>query len=1076
MKELSFLELKQNRKELLEAHKKNNFTDGIRALLTDLYPDTAHFIYELLQNAEDMFAKNVEFKLYSDRLEFLHDGTKRDFNLKDIDAITNIGHNAQKKNDPTSIGKFGVGFKAVFAYTSTPEIHSGNYHFKIKEYFLPDEDNVPIKETNGKTIFIFPFNNPKKPQIQAYEEILKSLREIDDNTILFLKNIQKITYSLSDEESGYVYGKRESQNFYKIRYKHIYKEEKVSTWLRFIKDIDIIDEQGNKKELNIGVAYSIEEKNNEYKITPIQGKTFIYFPAVKEHSGLFFNINAPFASTVARDSLRDIKENYNLIDRIGKLIYDTFEILRDKNLINNSLFKTLPNLDDNISLMYQKILEYIKKAFIEKNLIPTLNEKYGYVKSTEAIIGRNNFQKIFNEENLEKLLGRKLYWINNPPVNQRENKFLDYIGVFTLNYKEICDFILDGKFKEITKTIDELSNDNIKILYSILYTTYEDNFPKSYFNFERTRRTFRDEENFISFLKGMEIIKTTMGMVKTEQALFLPQEMKPISNDNAFIIKELYEGDDNNSENSRKFLEKILGIKEYSLAVEIEKKLKEIENDKTLGVTLNKKYFNELLEIAKYINETNEFKDEWKKYRFLLCEINGRNYKMNIENIIIENENIIGDLKKIASVLNKNIISTEYQKTYSKEEYQIFKKFLENLNLKYKIKFIKIKANENPCFYNSLFAYGKETNKGKNLDYTVFKLKELLNLKSFEFSKDLLETLNLIDNFRFSEISKAEYSPNAKMIVKSCDSSLLYYLKEIQWILGKDNNWYTPLELDVEEIAEQYHINLNEILINKLCFGYNKKIKKKEIEEKLTKEEEIENFKKQHENCLIIDMEKISLEDQKILKKYVESLENKKLTIKEEKKIDLEDDFKKLTKENKFENFNEDFNNLGMVKNIEKREENIEKTFIEKRLEERTPLEKRMTIISKASTEEKEMLLNEYNGKCQICSTTITSINNKKIFYATNILDTRDFPLDIKNTIDIGWNSLSLCPNCYAKYKNCSKDLSNFLEQVRNHKVIEYDTSRILIEIKLEGRTQYIKYTQRHFLALKKIIELLENS
>ena len=49
-------QLIKNRQDLIEAHRKNNFTDGIHALLTDLYPDTAHFIYELLQNAEDMKA------------------------------------------------------------------------------------------------------------------------------------------------------------------------------------------------------------------------------------------------------------------------------------------------------------------------------------------------------------------------------------------------------------------------------------------------------------------------------------------------------------------------------------------------------------------------------------------------------------------------------------------------------------------------------------------------------------------------------------------------------------------------------------------------------------------------------------------------------------------------------------------------------------------------------------------------------------------------------------------------------------------------------------------------------------
>lgn len=134
----SLKELVKNRKDLIDIHRKNDFTDGIHSLLTDLYPDTAHFIYELLQNAEDMNATKVRFELGADGVYFEHNGSKRTFNLDDIDAITNIGHNAQKKDDPTSIGKFGVGFKAVFAYTSTPEIQSGEYHFQIRDYFVPD--------------------------------------------------------------------------------------------------------------------------------------------------------------------------------------------------------------------------------------------------------------------------------------------------------------------------------------------------------------------------------------------------------------------------------------------------------------------------------------------------------------------------------------------------------------------------------------------------------------------------------------------------------------------------------------------------------------------------------------------------------------------------------------------------------------------------------------------------------------------------------------------------------------------------------------------------------------------------
>ena len=39
---------------------------GIRKLVEDLYPDSAHFIYELLQDAEDTAASEARFRSFKD--------------------------------------------------------------------------------------------------------------------------------------------------------------------------------------------------------------------------------------------------------------------------------------------------------------------------------------------------------------------------------------------------------------------------------------------------------------------------------------------------------------------------------------------------------------------------------------------------------------------------------------------------------------------------------------------------------------------------------------------------------------------------------------------------------------------------------------------------------------------------------------------------------------------------------------------------------------------------------------------------------------------------------------------------
>lgn len=183
-----FLELSTLSKDLLRALEKKGAEKGFRRLLTELYPDTAHFIFELLQNAEDSSATEVFFKLYEDRLEFLHNGPKL-FTIKDVRSITNIGDSA-KSDDPTSIGKFGVGFKAVFSYTNTPEIHSGNFHFSIKNLIVPEWIGGCSYES--KTSFILPFDNVNKTKGCAFAEIKKHLEGLDEGAILFLSNIKKI--------------------------------------------------------------------------------------------------------------------------------------------------------------------------------------------------------------------------------------------------------------------------------------------------------------------------------------------------------------------------------------------------------------------------------------------------------------------------------------------------------------------------------------------------------------------------------------------------------------------------------------------------------------------------------------------------------------------------------------------------------------------------------------------------------------------------------------------------------------------------------------------------------------------
>ena len=101
---------------------------NLESLATGLNSNKAHFIYELLQNAEDAKSNKVVFHLSEVELKFSNDG--QEFTESNIEAICRFGY-SDKDKESDNIGKFGIGFKSVYSITDTPNINSGKHYFII---------------------------------------------------------------------------------------------------------------------------------------------------------------------------------------------------------------------------------------------------------------------------------------------------------------------------------------------------------------------------------------------------------------------------------------------------------------------------------------------------------------------------------------------------------------------------------------------------------------------------------------------------------------------------------------------------------------------------------------------------------------------------------------------------------------------------------------------------------------------------------------------------------------------------------------------------------------------------------
>ena len=110
--------------DLIRADNKRKYGEEIsrigRMLLANRYDDPTHFIFEILQNAEDALKKRdkkdgqraVEFSLSDDALTISHFG--KPFDEQDVLGVCGIGESTKSYTD---IGRFGIGFKSVYAFT-----------------------------------------------------------------------------------------------------------------------------------------------------------------------------------------------------------------------------------------------------------------------------------------------------------------------------------------------------------------------------------------------------------------------------------------------------------------------------------------------------------------------------------------------------------------------------------------------------------------------------------------------------------------------------------------------------------------------------------------------------------------------------------------------------------------------------------------------------------------------------------------------------------------------------------------------------------------------------------------------
>jgi hypothetical protein len=826
--------LSKKRKKWVEANRENGFDEGIKRLLTDLYPDNAHFIYELLQNAEDALATEVRFVLKDDRLEFEHNGNRL-FSIEDVDSITSIGVST-KKDEPTSIGKFGVGFKAVFAYTSTPEISSGNYHFCIRDLVIPDTEGLsPCILGDNKTRMVFPFDNPKKPLEKARSEIEKKLRHLNESTLLFLSNINKIEYTFPNSTLGVHKRTETTGNRIEISVHHPESLTPVTNYfIRFNKDVEVNDENGNPKLCRISIAFGIEkiedqglEKSGKqsgyyvsvlWRIKPLNpGQVFIYFPTEKETSNLYFHIHAPFASTVARDSVRDCASNKELRDQLARLLSESMTTIRDMGLLTVKFLTILPNNKDNLSSFYAVIKNLLRQEFIDNDLTPM---KLGGHAAADGIFrGYGQITNLISDEDLVTILGHENYslpmWVANPQQrNQREDNFLSMLNISEWTIDDLVNS-LSSQPELIMKWIAEKTDEWHIQLYALLGDYLSGGSSTNYY--EKQKRKEK--------LSEFRIVRLSDGSYSIGRNCYFPNENIGRIDMAPFVAQGVYVS--GKSEDQKKKAEdflRLIGVREFGI--------------------------NELVETIlknKYVitpDSQNNFKPDIKDISLLMLmiEINPSLSDLCKDYFIFKQDN--GDWVKPCDIyLDTPFLKTglsiyfevQGNKTQYKRLSQDYKEcgediekigeFAKKVGAMYRLPIKEVRCENNPE-WNYLFNISGRYGNYKNEDFTIEGLDELLKSPSFEQSLLVFNTMNSLDE----KYLKARYKKSDKSGYRYADSQLIHLVKKAEWIPQENGKFVRPCDAFRDKIPLDFPNDWTKTWCEAVGFGTAIKTLSQQIE------------------------------------------------------------------------------------------------------------------------------------------------------------------------------------------------------------------------------------------------------
>jgi hypothetical protein len=810
-------EVHREREDLARVLKKHT---GIRKIVEDLYPDSAHFIYELLQNAEDKGATTVSFTLTRTSLVFEHNG--RAFDRRDIEKITDIGEGARAE-DEERIGRFGVGFKAVFAYCENPRIWSPTFSFTISDLVLPNVIEAR-PELGDKTCFEFPFDNPKKRPQDAHSEIKAGLSELAETTLLFLSHMNSIRWRIDAADAGEVRRFQHSEHHFEVQKKY---GTKVST-SHFLK----FDGAAEGLETHrVAVAFELDflpgitlfnrrrSLAKQMRILPAApGRVSVFFPAEKETSGLRFHLHGPFVPELSRASVKETPANLPLFRQLASLTAGSLHKVRDLGLLTVDFLAVLPNPQDQIPVRYQGIRLAIIEEMNAKPLTPTHNKSHAPAKN--LLQAKASLKDLLSEEDIAFLVD----YGTDPPQwavgitqkNSNADRFLNALAVIEWDAKEFID-LLESKTSERMRYVSGHFVTGPDSDFTGWLSRKPLDWHQKLYSFLNAELTPNDD---CRRLRDSRIVRLSNGTYDLGARCFFPSD--GVEHDEVLprVDAAVYTSGKSKAqqENSKKFLA-VVGVREVGEAEQVEAILKKRyveENFKPQKQDL--KRFIALVErdstTARLFADYFVFEAKDEKWR-----------KPN--DIFLDEPFVDTGLSAYYAVFGDHATRRPLADTYLNCGIALKRlvKFAEAVGAQRQLEISETRCDSNPQYAYLRGVPGERYTSPINRDYVIAGMERLFANPSIDKAKLIWRTLCSLPG---PECLKATYRKNWSSGTREADSQLVHHLRKASWIPQGNGLFVPPAEAVRDLLPDGFPFDAGSAWLKAIGFGRNATVKSEE--------------------------------------------------------------------------------------------------------------------------------------------------------------------------------------------------------------------------------------------------------